>query len=113
MGLSRAVSILRPILTSEYRDSLENVGVNPGHLKNLDVVSQMARKREYSFIKALRGITRNKNFGINFSYKLFPKKLKAYRKFKNDIKQKSTKSDKKRVKSSISSGNVPIFAWVN
>lgn len=107
MGVSRAVSALRPILTSdEYRGSWENVGLNPAHLKKLGVLRQMARKRKCSFLKALKRITRNKNMGINFADKLMPKKLKQNRRPKNGNTVGSASSG-------VNSNKVPVFAWAN
>lgn len=102
------MSALRPILNSASIENVENIGVNPGHLKNLDVVKQMARKRKYSFIRALKKITKNKNMGINFASKLFPRKLKTSRKTKC-LKRAIGNT----VMTSAKSEKSTVFAWVN
>lgn len=116
VGVSRAVSVLRPILNAEYIENLDNVGVNPGHLKNLDIVNQMAHKRKCSFIRALKGITRNKNLGINISRKLLPRKLKGSKKLRSGQKIRNLNMTESKPKSTTSSGagsKVPVFAWTN
>lgn len=109
VGVTRAVSVLRPILNSEYTENIENVGVNPGHENNLNIVNEMAPKRKYSFIKALRAITRKRNLGINLSNKLLPKEGK---KSKSNSKPKNMAENKSRF-SSGASNKVPVLAWVN
>lgn len=89
--------------------SSENVGLNPGHIKNLDIVSQMARKRKWSFIKAFKGITKNKNLGINIVHKLLPRKLRENRKSKGNIVFKVERMAKR----SAIHDKPPVFAWVN
>lgn len=87
---------------------MENVGVNPGHVKKLDVIKQMEPKRKWSFIRALKGITRNRNLGINITHKLMPQR---YRESRKSVR-KSTHKAGSRVSSGV--GNKPpVFAWVN
>lgn len=116
VGVSRAVSVLRPILNSEYIENLDNVGTNPGHLSNLDIVKQMARKRKCSFIRAFKRITRNRNLGINIGHKLMPRKLKGSRKSKKkDPKSKGVYAEE-RSRSSVSRGVTSkpvVFAWLD
>lgn len=74
----------------------------------------MARKRKCSFLRALRGITKDRNLGINIAHKLLPKKLREKRKSKSDSKHRNGAENKSKPR--ISSGvdnTVPVFAWVN
>lgn len=91
-------------------EQLSAIGSNPGHIKHLDTVSILAKKRYYKLSRVLRCITRNKNLGINRVKNLYPKSKKFTLKLNrtkttNDVHSKFTSYDVH--------DNDDILAWVN
>ncbi|XP_019873312.2 putative ammonium transporter 2 [Aethina tumida] len=85
VGVSRALSALRPVLDTSTVEKLQNVGQNPEHSRYLTLVKSMTN-RKYKLSKILKHITRNKNMGVNLARNLFPKD----RKKKNKTRVSST-----------------------
>ena len=92
MGVSRAISTLGPVLDTAKVINLDNVGTNPMHEKNLNVVKNLSRKKRYRFSKILKDITRNRNLGINIVGNLLPKKARksTAKEANGDRKEKET-----------------------
>ncbi|XP_044265151.1 putative ammonium transporter 2 isoform X2 [Tribolium madens] len=76
VGVSRAISVLGPVLDSEDVRRIDNIGMNPMHERNINLVKNLSRKKRYKFSKILRDITRNRNLGINLAKNLLPKKAR-------------------------------------
>lgn len=76
VGVSRALSAFRTLMDTSNVEQLNEIGCNPGHIKNLDTVSILAKEKSYKLSKILRKITRNKNLGINRGKNLCPKSRK-------------------------------------
>ncbi|XP_017786969.1 PREDICTED: putative ammonium transporter 2 [Nicrophorus vespilloides] len=74
VGVSRALSALRPVLDTSSVENIIAVGLNPGHDINLKSLKNMTNKKKYKLSKMLRDITKNRNFGINVARQLFPNK---------------------------------------
>lgn len=102
VGVSRAISVLGPVLDSDDVRRIDNIGVNPMHEKNINLVKNLARKKRYKFSRILRDITRNRNLGINLAQNLFPKKAK----------KKSAPKPQTNVSQEQESAP-PQMAWVN
>ncbi|RZC33607.1 ammonium transporter 3 [Asbolus verrucosus] len=74
VGVSRAISVLGPVLDPKDIENLDNVGMNPMHERNLNLVKNLSRKKRYKLSRILRDVTKNRNLGINLARNLFPKK---------------------------------------
>ncbi|CAH0556609.1 unnamed protein product [Brassicogethes aeneus] len=72
VGISRAISAFRPVLDTSNVDKINNIGLNPGHNKSLNIIKIMAR-RKYKLSSILRDITQHRNMGVNLPKNLFPK----------------------------------------
>lgn len=114
VGLTRAVSALRPALnTAESKiENITNIGVNPGHDSHLEDIHHMTRKRKSYFVKALKDLTRNRNLGVNVAKNIFPQKLRQINKKKIN-KNVENAGDAKRQINIGETGKLPAMAWVN
>lgn len=72
VGVSRAVSALRPCMETSDVEEIVRIGLNPGHDHNVQLIKTMNRNRKARLTKVFKELTRNKTFGINVARKLFP-----------------------------------------
>nr|XP_023030427.1 putative ammonium transporter 3 isoform X1 [Leptinotarsa decemlineata]XP_023030428.1 putative ammonium transporter 3 isoform X1 [Leptinotarsa decemlineata] len=111
VGVSRALSAFRPVLDTTDVEQLNNVGLNPGHDKHLEMVKTMAKKKRYTLSKILRQVTKNKNLGINVAKNLFPKNKTHPRR----LSKRSTENFKMKVTNLCNEtdyGITPHVAWL-
>lgn len=94
VGVSRAISALRPCIDTNTVEDIINVGLNPAHNFNLNMMKELQRRKKYRFSKVLMDMTKNRNFGINKHWNLFPHKGKK----KVNSKQKKEKVFRQRNK---------------
>lgn len=111
VGVSRALSALRPGLDMTEVDKIVQVGLNPGHDYNLDVMKDMNIKRRYKFSKVLKDLTRNRNFGINIAKNLFPNKKDRIKTAK--IKPHNLESNNVLLTKLATEPSGPQLAWIN
>ncbi|XP_022902859.1 putative ammonium transporter 2 [Onthophagus taurus] len=103
VGVSRALSALRPCLDMNNVEDLINVGLNPGHDVNLNIMKSLSRKRRYKLSKIFTDITGKRNFGINSRWNLIPNGKKI-----RDKILKRTNNKKKAEKAFIQPNLSPL-----
>jgi hypothetical protein len=109
VGVSRAISVLGPVLDPSDVQGLDNVGTNPMHEKNLNHVKNLSRKKRYKFSRILRDVTRNRNLGINIAQNLFPKRAK-----RKSAPRQDTSGGKGGAAAAVGDVGAPThIAWVN
>lgn len=111
VGVSRALSALRPMVDTTEIENIINIGLNPGHDVNLNTLKNLNRRKRYKFSKILKDLTRNRNFGINVAKNLFPPtKLKRDKKID---KETSNTVPTGQNPQTAATDNGPNLAWID
>ncbi|KAF7283352.1 hypothetical protein GWI33_000863 [Rhynchophorus ferrugineus] len=110
VGVSRALSAFRTVIDTKQADTLNMVGMNPGHDKHLFIVKNLATNRKYRRSKIFR-IIRNQNLGS----KLVKGWYITLRGNKEKNKKKSSTQDVHSGVNNIKTEGrkEPPLAWIN
>ncbi|XP_076253943.1 putative ammonium transporter 2 isoform X1 [Rhynchophorus ferrugineus] len=110
VGVSRALSAFRTVIDTKQADTLNMVGMNPGHDKHLFIVKNLATNRKYRRSKIFR-IIRNQNLGS----KLVKGWYITLRRNKEKNKKKSSTQDVHSGVNNIKTEGrkEPPLAWIN
>ncbi|GLV36296.1 Ammonium transporter [Carabus blaptoides fortunei] len=124
VGISRALSALRPHIDMGDMEKIAPIGQNPEHNNQIETIKMVAaRKKNIRFSRVLKSLTKDRNFGINLPKKLFPRRKRKVASnvkvtnnvIKNSSEFKVEELPKKATVASISTPNVgdkpPQFAW--
>ncbi|VEN55967.1 unnamed protein product [Callosobruchus maculatus] len=110
VGVSRAVSALTSAIDTSEISRLHNIGLNPAHNKQIQMIGDMKNKKRLRLPAIFKEIIRNRDLGINNAKKLIPRRKK-----KANLDTTGNFVVKKRPPSSTvpEDNKVLNIAWVN
>lgn len=119
MGISRAMSALRPHLDVSELEKIHPIGMNPAHESKVETMKiLMARKKHLRLSKILKSITKERHFGINLAKNLIPKRTKKDKATASNNQVAAVKEFPKNamipnISITASNDKPPQFAWTD